>query len=134
MRGYTQPTGDQLWAGAYIAEEWNARKRAYLAFDTSALEGKTITDARLNLRNTASYGCGDTSSGIIAQQRPCSHVCARIASSDRFRLRRASRSDCAANIRIRLRCSGSSTSTGPSVSGNHSCAPRFLSTFASCQI
>ncbi|MBG0824928.1 Ig-like domain-containing protein [Planomonospora sp. ID91781] len=53
-----------LWAGVYsgIAE------RTYLKFDTSALAGKKITSAELEVWNSESYGCGDSTSGIKAQR------------------------------------------------------------------
>ncbi|WP_182899781.1 DNRLRE domain-containing protein [Microbispora sp. H10830] len=61
---YTDRFGDTLWAGLYGAP--GTAERTYLKFDTTALAGKTITDARLKLWNVDSYGCGDSTSGIKA--------------------------------------------------------------------
>ncbi|MEV1246767.1 DNRLRE domain-containing protein [Nonomuraea sp. NPDC049750] len=69
-QGSVGPSGPTLWVGAYSEGNLKAIERAYLAFDTSALAGKTITDAKLKLWNSAgsSYGCGDGESGIKAQR------------------------------------------------------------------
>ncbi|WP_344953549.1 Ig-like domain-containing protein [Sphaerisporangium flaviroseum] len=63
--GLDDPT---VWAGAYGSSAPRIIERTYLRFDTSTLAGKTITDAKLELWNAASYGCGGVNSGIKAQQ------------------------------------------------------------------
>ncbi|GAA3618288.1 hypothetical protein GCM10022419_124800 [Nonomuraea rosea] len=63
--GSSGPSDQTLWAGKYDAEDFSVTERTYLKFDTAALAGKTITDARLELWNNASYGCG----GAIKAQR-----------------------------------------------------------------
>ena len=67
-QGSLGPNGPVLWTGAYGSGPSKTIERAYLTFDTSSLAGKTITDAKLELWNTVSYGCGDSTSGIKAQQ------------------------------------------------------------------
>ncbi|MGW0586172.1 DNRLRE domain-containing protein [Streptosporangium sp. NPDC002607] len=63
--GSTGPGDSTLWAGKYDAEDFSITERTYLKFDTAALAGKTVTDARLELWNNDSYGCG----GAIRAQR-----------------------------------------------------------------
>ncbi|MGJ6961549.1 DNRLRE domain-containing protein [Streptosporangium sp. G11] len=63
--GSSGPNGPTLWAGKYDAEDFSTIERTYLKFDTAGLAGKTITNARLELWNKASYGCG----GSIKAQR-----------------------------------------------------------------
>ncbi|WP_248962827.1 DNRLRE domain-containing protein [Sphaerisporangium perillae] len=63
---YTDQFGDTLWAGVYGSP--STTERTYLNFDTTELAGKTITNARLNLWNIDSYGCGDGTSGIKARR------------------------------------------------------------------
>ncbi|WP_031166939.1 DNRLRE domain-containing protein [Streptosporangium roseum] len=67
-QGSLGPSGPILWAGAYGSTDPRAIERTYLKFDTSSLAGKTITDAKLELWNSSSYGCGDSGSGIKAQK------------------------------------------------------------------
>ncbi|MBG0831669.1 Ig-like domain-containing protein [Planomonospora sp. ID67723] len=69
--GTSDPGGSTLWAGTYdYGGGILSLNRSYLTFDVSALAGKTITDARLELWNFAggSYGCGTSNSGIKAQK------------------------------------------------------------------
>ncbi|MEU4770143.1 DNRLRE domain-containing protein [Actinosynnema sp. NPDC023794] len=66
--GSTDFDGDVLWAGVFDAGDFRAVERTYLRFDTSALEGKTVVDARLELRAADSYGCGTEGSGIVARR------------------------------------------------------------------
>ncbi|MFC4059652.1 DNRLRE domain-containing protein [Planomonospora corallina] len=42
--------------------------RAYLKFDTAALAGKTVMDAKLTLTSASGYGCGTATQGIRARQ------------------------------------------------------------------
>ncbi|RCG32605.1 hypothetical protein DQ384_03685 [Sphaerisporangium album] len=65
--GSLNSTGDTLWAGAWDYDP-PVLERAYLKFDTSALAGKNITEAKLQLWNNESYGCGAGNSGIKAQR------------------------------------------------------------------
>ncbi|MER5418233.1 DNRLRE domain-containing protein [Streptosporangium roseum] len=67
-KGLVGLDGPALWAGAYGNTDPKAIERTYLKFDAASLTGKTITDAKLELRNDFSYGCGDSGSGIKAQR------------------------------------------------------------------
>ncbi|MEV4182239.1 DNRLRE domain-containing protein [Streptosporangium canum] len=67
-KGLVGLSGPDLWAGAYGNTDPKAIERTYLKFDAASLAGKTITDAKLELWNYASYGCGDSGSGIKAQR------------------------------------------------------------------
>ncbi|WP_182902415.1 DNRLRE domain-containing protein [Microbispora sp. H10830] len=66
--GAVDTTGDTLWAGAWDDSIETIFERTYLKFDASAIAGKAVTDARLELRNAYSYGCGNAQSGIAARQ------------------------------------------------------------------
>ncbi|WP_275937146.1 DNRLRE domain-containing protein [Streptosporangium subroseum] len=67
--GSVGPDGPTLWAGSYNYEEFSkATERTYLGFDASALAGKAIVTAELELWNNDAYGCGTSTSGIVAQQ------------------------------------------------------------------
>jgi hypothetical protein len=61
-------TGDTVWAGAYGFAGFDIHERSYLKFDTTALAGKTITDAKLQLWGVEADGCGTAQSGITAQR------------------------------------------------------------------
>ncbi|GAA2779026.1 DNRLRE domain-containing protein [Nonomuraea dietziae] len=67
-QGTVGPNGPTVWAGAYGSSAPRAIERTYLKFDTSALAGKAITEAKLELWNSASFGCGAADSGLKAQQ------------------------------------------------------------------
>lgn len=67
-QGSVGPDAPTLWAGAYVYDEFKISERIYLRFDTSALAGKTVVDAKLELWNSDAYGCGTSQSGIVAQQ------------------------------------------------------------------
>ncbi|GGK91011.1 hypothetical protein Ppa06_57220 [Planomonospora parontospora subsp. parontospora] len=67
-QGSSSPDGIYLWTGAYGSSNPRTIERAYLAFDTSALADKKVVDAKLELWNATSFGCGDSASGIKAQQ------------------------------------------------------------------
>ncbi|MEV0352039.1 Ig-like domain-containing protein [Nonomuraea sp. NPDC050680] len=69
-QGSIGPKGPTLWSGAYGVTEPRTIERTYLKFDSSALAGKTVKDARLELWNSEgdSYGCGGAGSGIKVQR------------------------------------------------------------------
>ncbi|MFF4413466.1 DNRLRE domain-containing protein [Streptosporangium sp. NPDC001559] len=67
-QGSSASEGSVLWTGVYSNGAVKDVERTYLKFDTSSLAGKTIVDARLELWNAYSYGCGDSGSGIKAQR------------------------------------------------------------------
>ncbi len=68
--GSSQSSDIQLWAGAYEDpfEGTNLVDRSFLKFDSSALAGRSIKDAALELRQHLSTGCGDGNSAIKAQR------------------------------------------------------------------
>ncbi|GII62275.1 hypothetical protein Skr01_23600 [Sphaerisporangium krabiense] len=66
--GAVDGSSDTVWAGAWDNGVDTVYERSYLRFDTSAIAGKTVTDARLELRNAYSYGCGGAGSGITARR------------------------------------------------------------------
>ncbi|MEU8356296.1 Ig-like domain-containing protein [Nonomuraea sp. NPDC048882] len=57
-------TDDTLYTGAYGDFSLMIYERTYLTFDASALNGKEITSAQLEMWNTEVYGCGDAGSGL----------------------------------------------------------------------
>ncbi|MCA2225626.1 DNRLRE domain-containing protein [Nonomuraea aurantiaca] len=60
--------GEGLWAGAWSFFSSMTLERSYLRFDTTAISGKAVVDAKLQLWNNSSDGCGDSQSGIKTQQ------------------------------------------------------------------
>ncbi|WP_329093836.1 DNRLRE domain-containing protein [Streptosporangium sp. NBC_01469] len=60
------PTGDYLLAGT---QSGNQKFRVNLRFDTAALTGTTVTDARLSLLNISAQACGTTAGAGIQVRR-----------------------------------------------------------------
>ncbi|MFK4034628.1 DNRLRE domain-containing protein [Nonomuraea wenchangensis] len=61
-------SGDTLWTGAYDGLSSSITERTYLRFDSASITGKQVKSAELRLSNVHAYGCGDSGSGILAQQ------------------------------------------------------------------
>ncbi|MER7506498.1 DNRLRE domain-containing protein [Nonomuraea pusilla] len=67
--GHVDRSSGYLWAGSYAASKsYKVYERAYLKFDATALQGKTITSATFKAKNSVASGCGTAESGILAQR------------------------------------------------------------------
>ncbi|MEU8194597.1 DNRLRE domain-containing protein [Microbispora amethystogenes] len=64
----SQPEHTALWVGGFWNWDQMDFERTYLQFDTSQLTGKTILDAKLELYNSTSDGCGVPGQSLIVQR------------------------------------------------------------------
>ncbi|MET9250299.1 DNRLRE domain-containing protein [Nonomuraea sp. NPDC003709] len=66
---YGDDQGDSLWVGRYDdGDDTSWHEEAYLKFDAGQLAGKTVTEAKLQLWNSGTYGCGDEASAIAVRR------------------------------------------------------------------